>query len=110
MLITSFLNNLAELSIIFLRSTYFFTNLKLFGFKPSKSSVTKTCPSQYAEDPIPIVGTFTELVIFFANDFSTHSNTIEKTPEDESTLASFKILFLSVLFFPLNTQEDPNGK
>ena len=51
---------------------------------------------------MPIVGTFIELVICFAKDFSTHSSTIEKTPEEESILASLKILFFSVLFFPLN--------
>ena len=88
--------------MILLRFAYFFTNLKLVGFRPNKSSVTKTCPSQRDEDPIPIVGTFTDFVIIFAKDYSTHSKTIEKTPEDESALASFKILFLSILFFPLN--------
>ena len=68
------------------------------GFNPSKSSVTKTCPSQNDEAPIPIVGTFTIFVISFARELSIHSNTIEKTPDAERDLASFKILFLSVYF------------
>ena len=32
-------------------------------FKPIKSSVTKTCPSQLIDDPMPIVGIFIFLVI-----------------------------------------------
>ena len=42
------------------------------------------------------------LVTIFAKDFSTHSNTIEKTPADCNNSASSKILFLSEVFLPLN--------
>ena len=51
---------------------------------------------------MPIVGTFTELVIFFDKDFSVHSKTIEKTPDEASNFASLKILFFSISVFPLN--------
>ena len=34
----------------------FLTNLIFVLFSPNKSSVTKTCPSQNFDDPIPIVG------------------------------------------------------
>ena len=101
LLITSFLNSFTDLSIIFPKFVYFLTNLKFVGFKPNKSSVTRTWPSQKTEAPIPIVGAFTDLVINFARELSIHSNTIEKTPEEERDFASFKILFLSNLFLPL---------
>ena len=52
--------------------------------------------------PIPIVGISIFLVTIFANDVSTHSNTIEKTPADSNNCASFKILLLSEIFLPLN--------
>ena len=51
---------------------------------------------------MPIVGILSLFVIFFANDVSIHSKTIEKTPASSKSLASFKILFLSKDFFPLN--------
>jgi len=51
---------------------------------------------------MPIVGILIEDVISFAKDFSTHSNTIENTPKDSKIFASFKILFLSAIFFPLD--------
>ena len=86
--------------ITFLKLEYFFKNFKFIGFNPNKSSVTKIWPSQFIEEPIPIVGILTEDVISFAKDFSTHSNTIENTPEDSKIFASFKILFLSAIFFP----------
>ena len=47
------------------------------------------------EEPIPIVGTFKDLVIFFAKEDSTHSKTIENTPFDSRSFASLKIFFLS---------------
>ena len=40
-------------------------------------------------------------VIFFANELSTHSNTMEKTPNSSKILASFKSLFLSIVSLPL---------
>ena len=43
-----------------------------------------------------------EEVISFAKEFSTHSKTIENTPEDSKIFASLKILFLSASFFPLD--------
>ena len=42
------------------------------------------------EEPIPIVGTFKDLVIFFAKEDSTHSKTIENTPFDSRSFASSK--------------------
>ncbi len=46
--------------------TNFFTNFILVSLSPIKSSVTRTCPSQFEEDPIPIVGILIEFVIIFA--------------------------------------------
>ena len=43
-------------------------------FSPNKSSVTKTCPSQNFDDPIPIVGILSALVICFAVEVFIHSN------------------------------------
>ena len=43
----------------------FLTNLNLVSFKPIKSSVTRTWPSQFTEAPIPIVGILIEFVICF---------------------------------------------
>ena len=62
------------------------TNLILVLFSPIKSSITNTCPSQLAEEPIPIVGIFICSVIFFANFVSTHSNTTEKIPASSNNL------------------------
>ena len=59
------------------------------GLSPIKSSVTKICPSQLTEEPMPIVGILIEDVISFANDFSTHYKTIENTPADSKIFASF---------------------
>ena len=42
------------------------------------------------------------LVTILDKDVSTHSNTIEKAPADCNNSASFKILFLSEIFLPLN--------
>ena len=70
-------------------------------FNPIKSSVTSTCPSQWEEAPIPIVGIFKDLVICLANEVSTHSRTIENTPANSNRLASFKSIFLSFVFLPL---------
>ena len=58
----------------------FIGNLIEVKFKPIKSSVTKTCPSQLTDDPIPIVGIFNLFVISFAKFVSIHSSTIENTP------------------------------
>ena len=41
-------------------------------------------------------------VIIFDKDVSTLSNSIEKSPADCYNFASFKILFLSGIFLPLN--------
>ena len=41
-------------------------------------------------------------LVFLANEFSIHSNTIENTPAFSKSFASLKILFLSNNFFPLN--------
>ena len=45
------------------------TNFIEVKFKPIKSSVTKTWPSQLTEEPIPIVGIFNSFVIFLLNLF-----------------------------------------
>ena len=74
---------------------YLLTNLNLLSLRPIKSSVTNTWPSQLTEEPIPIVGIFNWLEIFFANLVSTHSKTTEKIPADSSNLASFNIKLLS---------------
>ena len=50
---------------------------------------------------MPIVGTLSVSVIIFDNFVSTHSSTTEKIPAFSKSLAYFKILFLSVNFFPL---------
>ena len=44
------------------------------------SSVTSICPSQYDEDPMPIVGILIFFVISFAEYGEMHSKTIEKAP------------------------------
>ena len=44
------------------------------------SSVTKICPSQYDDEPIPIVGILRVLVIILAVLGVMHSNTIENAP------------------------------
>ena len=44
------------------------------------SSVTKICPSQFLDDPIPIVGILSSLVIFVEVFEDIHSRTIEKAP------------------------------
>ena len=44
------------------------------------SSVTKICPSQFDDDPIPMVGIFNVLVIILAVFGVIHSKTIEKAP------------------------------
>ena len=49
------------------------------------SSVTSICPSQCLDAPIPIVGTETLLVIFFAKLSKTHSITMANTPLSNAT-------------------------
>ena len=44
------------------------------------SSVTKIWPSQYSDDPIPMVGIFNSFVINLAAFGDKHSNTIENAP------------------------------
>ena len=63
---------------------------------PTKSSVTRICPSQYLEAPIPIVGIEIFFVISLANLSTTHSIIIPKAPDLEIAIASFKILFLEI--------------
>ena len=48
---------------------YFLTNLALISFNPIRSSVTKTCPSQCTEAPIPIVGIFRFLLFLLLKNF-----------------------------------------
>ena len=48
----------------------------LVWFNPIKSSVTKTWPSQYTDEPIPIVGIFNFWVMSFAISDFTHSKTL----------------------------------
>ena len=98
---TSDLYLLTAFSIILLISIYFLTNLNLLLLKPIKSSITKTWPSQLADEPIPIVGIRRLSVIFFDNFVSIHSNTIENAPAFSKSYVSFKILLLSCCFFPL---------
>ena len=54
------------------------------------SSVTNIWPSQYEEDPIPIVGISNSLVINFAVQGDMHSRTIENAPAFSIAFASFK--------------------
>ena len=79
----------------------FFTNLIFVWFKPIRSSVTRTWPSQLTEDPIPIVGIFKSFVICFAIPVFTHSRTIAKTPVFWSNKASLMSCFLNktVIYF-----------
>ena len=86
---TSFLNFLAAWEILYFTLPNFLTNFIFDSFNPIKSSITKTCPSQFFDDPIPIVGIFNVLVISFASVDSIHSKTIEKTPFSCKSLASF---------------------
>ena len=79
--------------MIFLTLEYFLTNLGQKLLSPIISSVTSIWPSQYLDAPIPIVGTETLLVIFFAKLYTTHSTTIANTPEFERAMASSKICF-----------------
>ena len=78
------------------------TNLIFVSFKPNKSSVTNTCPSQKTDDPIPIVGILIDLVISLAVDVSTHYNTIANTPRFSRSLESLNSCFLSLIIFPLD--------
>ena len=64
------------------------------------SSVTKICPSQYDDDPIPIVGIFNKLVILFAVAGVIHSKTIAKAPAFSIDIASLINFLVSLLFFP----------
>ena len=64
------------------------------------SSVTKIWPSQFDEDPIPIVGIFKKLVINFAVLGVIHSKTIENAPAFYINLASLINLLISFLFLP----------
>ena len=77
---TSFLNFSAASFICFAIFEYCLTNLAFILFNPIRSSVTKTCPSQYTEAPIPIVGILIVFVISFARELSIHSKTIPNTP------------------------------
>ena len=67
----------------FLTLEYFLTNFGRKLLNPIMSSVTSIWPSQYLDAPIPIVGTETLFVIFFAKLSTTHSITIANAPEFE---------------------------
>ena len=60
------------------------------------SSVTSICPSQFKEEPIPIVGIFNALVINFAVDGDKHSSTIENAPALSISFASLRSLLASI--------------
>ena len=79
--------------MIFFTLEYFLTNLGQKLLNPIISSLTSICPSQDLDAPMPIVGTETLFVIFYAKLSITHSITIAKTPEFESDTASCKICF-----------------
>ena len=64
---------------------------------PSMSSVTKICPSQCEDEPIPIVGIFNLSDINFAEVGDKHSRTIENAPDFSINFASFKSLEFSCL-------------
>ena len=70
---------------MFSNITKLFTNFIEVIFKPIKSSVTKTWPSQCKEKPIPIVE-FLVVCNFFCKFVSIHSNTIENTHFFEVTV------------------------
>ena len=53
--------------MIFFKFEYCLTNFGLKSLKPSKSSITSICPSQYLDAPMPMVGTETFFVIFLDN-------------------------------------------
>ena len=78
----------------------FLTNLILVLFNPIKSSVTSTWPSQWTDDPIPIVGIFKDWVIFFVVAAFTHSKTIANTPLLWSRRASLINCFVSLVDLP----------
>ena len=59
------------------------------------SSVTSICPSQFEEEPIPIVGMFNSLVINFAELGDKHSRIIENAPAFSINLASLSSFFVS---------------
>jgi hypothetical protein len=99
LLLTSFLYLIIAVFICFVIFANLLTNLTFIGFNPIRSSVTRTWPSQLTDAPIPIVGIFIVFVISFASELSTHSNTIEKTPNSSKILASCKRFFLSAIFF-----------
>ena len=62
--------------------------------------MTNIWPSQYKEEPIPIVGILIFSVINFADDGNKHSKTIEKAPAFSIVCASFNNLYASFLFYP----------
>ena len=57
-------------------------------FNPNISCTTKTCPSQPAPAPIPIVGILTEAVTLAAKSAGIFSITNEKHPNSSNNLAS----------------------
>ena len=64
--------------------------------------MTKICPSQCLDAPMPIVGIGIDFDIILAKLSSTHSITIANTPALDNNLASSIILFLSTELLPLN--------
>ena len=62
------------------------------------SSLTNICPSQFDDDPIPIVGIFSLFVINLAAKGDKHSKTIEKAPACSIFKASLRSLPISTLF------------
>ena len=100
--LTSLINFFTAFKICFSILTYFFTNLGFFfvELKFSISSITKTWPSQYFDDPMPIVGIDNALVIFFEAAAVIHSRTINFDPAFSSFLARLTNTSISDLFFP----------
>ena len=62
--LTSLTYFLIHFSISKLKFLYCFTNLGEMALSPKISSVTRICPSQNFDEPIPIVGINIFLVIF----------------------------------------------
>ena len=67
---------------------------------PNMSSITNTCPSQYFEDPIPIVGIFIFEVISLATSVTTHSKSKSFDPASSNLKAKSNNLFFSSSVLP----------
>src|SRR5215468_10161115 len=71
------------------------------GNMPSKSGVTRICPSQSGPDPIPIVGMAIRWLISRAARGATSSRTMAKAPASASASASASKVCCSGALFPL---------